>query len=42
MVLFLITIVMCDLYSMRCLPHGKIVYNFHDVNLHVAMIIVGV
>ena len=27
---FLLTIVACDIYSARCLSHGKIVYNFHE------------
>ena len=28
---FLLTIIACDFYSARCLRHGKIVYDFHDI-----------
>ena len=28
-------------YSARCLRHAKIVYNFHDIKLPVATIVVG-
>ena len=38
---FLLTIVVCDFYSARCSRHGKIVYDFHDIKLHVATIVVG-
>ena len=38
---FLLTIVVCDFYSARCSRHGKIVYDFHDVKLHVATIVLG-
>ena len=37
---FLPTIVACDFYSARCSRHGKIVYNFHDIKLPVATIVV--
>ena len=33
--------VACDFYSARCSRHGKIVYNFHDIKLPVATIVVG-
>ena len=38
---FLPTIVACDFYSARCSRYGKIVYNFHDIKLPVATIVVG-
>ena len=38
---FLLTIVACDFYSARCSRHGKIVYDFHDIKLPVATIVVG-
>ena len=38
---FLLTIVACDFCGARCLRHGKIVYNFHDIKLPVATIVVG-
>ena len=30
---FLLTIVACDFYSARCSRHGKIVYNFYDIQI---------
>ena len=30
---FLLTIVPCNFYSARCSRHGKIVYNFHDIQI---------
>ena len=38
---FLLTIVACDFCSTRCLRHEKIVYDFHDIKLPVATIVVG-
>ena len=38
---FLLMIVACDFYSARCSRHGKIVYDFHDIKLPVATIVVG-
>ena len=38
---FLLTIVACDFYSERCSRHGKIIYNFLNIKLHVATIVVG-
>ena len=38
---FLLTIVACDFCSARCSRHGKIVYDFHDIKLPVATIVVG-
>ena len=38
---FLLTIVTCDFCSARCSRHGKIVYDFHDIKLPVATIVVG-
>ena len=38
---FLLTIVACDFYSGHCARHGKIVYDFHDIKLPVATIVVG-
>ena len=38
---FLLTIVACDFYSARCSRHEKIVYDFHDIKLPVATIVVG-
>ena len=41
---FLLTIVACDFWdfcSGRCSRHGKIVYDFHDIKLPVATIVVG-
>ena len=38
---FLLTIVACDFYSAHCSRHGKIVYDFHDIKLLVATIVVG-
>ena len=38
---FLLTIVACDFYRARCSRHGKIVYDFHDIKLPVATIVVG-
>ena len=37
----MLTIVACDFYSARCSRHEKIVYNFHDIKLPVATIVVG-
>ena len=37
----LLTIVACDFYSARCSCHGKIAYDFHDIKLPVATIVVG-
>ena len=37
---FLLTIVACDFCSARCSRHGKIVYDFHDIKLPVATIVV--
>ena len=41
MVRFLLTIVACNFDSVRCLRHGKAVYDFHDIKLPVATIVVG-
>ena len=38
---FLLVIVACDVYSASCSHHGKIVYNFYDIKLPVAMIVIG-
>ena len=38
---FLLTNVACDFCRMRCSRHGKIVYDFHDIKLPVATIVVG-
>ena len=38
---FLLTIVACDFCSARCSRHEKIVYDFHDIKLPVATIVVG-
>ena len=38
---FLLTIVACDFYSAHCSRHEKIVYDFHDIKLPVATIVVG-
>ena len=38
---FLLTIVACDFCSARCSRHGKIVYDFYDIKLPVATIVVG-
>ena len=38
---FWLMVVACDFYSARCLRHGKIVYDFHDIELPVAKIVVG-
>ena len=38
---FLLTIVACDFCSARCSRHGKIAYDFHDIKLPVATIVVG-
>ena len=38
---FLLTIVACDFCSARCSRHEKIVYDFHDIKLSVATIVVG-
>ena len=38
---FSLTIVACDFCSARCSRHGKIVYDFHDIKLPVATIVVG-
>ena len=38
---FLLTIVACDFYRARCSRHGKIVYDFHDIKLPVATIVLG-
>ena len=38
---YLLTIVACDFCSARCSRHEKIVYDFHDIKLPVAMIVVG-
>ena len=38
---FLLMIVACDFYSVRCSRHGKIVYDFHDIKLPVATIVIG-
>ena len=37
---FLPMIVACDFYSTRCLRHGKIINDFHDVKLPVATIVI--
>ena len=41
MVQFLLTIDACDFYSARCSRHGKNGYDFHDIKLPVATIVVG-
>ena len=38
---FFLTIVACDFCSARCSRHGKIVYDFYDIKLPVATIVVG-
>ena len=38
---FFLTIVACDFCSARCSRHGKIAYDFHDIKLPVATIVVG-
>ena len=38
---FLLKIVACNFHSARCSRHGKIVYDFHDIKLPVATIVVG-
>ena len=38
---FLLTIVACDFCSARCSRHEKIAYDFHDIKLPVATIVVG-
>ena len=38
---FLLTIVACDFCSARCSRHGKIVYDFYDIKLPVATVVVG-
>ena len=38
---FLLTIVACDFCSARYWRHGKIVYDFYDIKLPVATIVVG-
>ena len=37
---FLLTIVACDFCSAGCSRHGKIVYDFYDIRLPVATIVV--
>ena len=37
----LLTNVACDFCRARCLRHGNIVYDFHDIKLPVATIAVG-
>ena len=39
---FLLTIVACDFCSARCSRHGKIVYDFYDIKLPVATIVVAI
>ena len=38
---FLLTIVACDFYSSRGSHRGKIVYDFHNIKLPVATIVIG-
>ena len=38
---FLLTIVACDFCSAHCSRHEKIAYDFHDINLPVATIVLG-
>ena len=38
---FLLAIVACDFCSPCCSRHGKIVYDFYDIKLPVATIVVG-
>ena len=38
---FLLSIVACDFCSARSSRHGKIVYDFYDIKLPVATIVVG-